>query len=380
MGIKFTTTDFIDRAIQVHGSRYDYSQTKYVRSRDKVVIVCRKHGPFAQRASAHLDGCGCPKCQREWSDEHKANHVESARKSRGMMTEEWVRRAKLVHGDKYDYSQTVYVNQRTDVTIICPKHGAFTQKADSHIRGCGCKKCGDESENHIGAHNWSDAQKAKIAATCLERYGALRYLDSAEGKLKNAEVRSDPAFKAKMKSIISSDRVQAKTRATSLARYGVESPAMLKETQAKIYVTKKRNHTVTSSKAEQIAYAMLVEKFGNNDVEHHHKDNEKYPFVCDFYISSLDVYIELNLHWSHGRKWFLGTDADMAKLETWKAKAAAGSDYYACAIQTWTERDVLKRETAIRNTLNYLVFWSNDLSDFMAWLNSDNLVVNNISN
>lgn len=59
-------------------------------------------------------------------------------------------------------------------------------------------------------------------------------------------------------------------------------------------------------------------------------------------------------------------------------KSDGGSHYYKCAIETWTVRDVLKRETAIKNGINYLVFWDNDLADFKEWLDSDILVLNNV--
>jgi len=144
-------------------------------------VICPKHGVFEQRASSHLAGNGCPQCAKTWSDEHRKNLQQSSRKSRGMTTDEWITRAKSVHGNTYDYSQTVYVNQRTNVKIICSKHGVFEQKADSHIRGNGCRLCGFESENRKG-RTWSDEQKMKIAETCIERYGARRYLDSVEGK------------------------------------------------------------------------------------------------------------------------------------------------------------------------------------------------------
>lgn len=379
MGTKFTTKDFIEKAKQTHGDRYDYSNTVYTRSRDKVTITCRKHGPFEQRASAHLDGCGCPKCQHEWSDDHKANHAASTRRSRGMTTAEWVRRARTVHGDKYDYSQTVYVNQRTDVTIICPKHGAFTQKADSHIRGCGCKKCGDESEKHIGVHNWSEAQRAKSEATCFERYGAKRYLDSAEGRAKDAEIRSDPVFRDKMRSIISSDEVQKKTKATCIARYGAESAMSIPETVDKVNEAKIRNHSWNTSKPEEKMYTALCDAFGTSDVVRQYKD-PRYPFRCDFYIRSLDLFIELNGTWLHGGRWFNPSDPGCIEtLNAWQAKLDAGSRFYEVAISVWTVRDVRKLATATTNRLNYLAFWDNDLSDFNKWLKSKPLSLCNIS-
>ena len=184
-----TTQEFIEKAILVHGNKYDYSRTEYVVSRKKVIIICPEHGEFLQLPTSHLQGNGCPKCARIWTDEHRENLQKSSRRSRGMTTSEWVERAKSVHGDKYDYSQTVYVNQRTNVKIICPVHGLFEQKADSHLRGCGCRLCGLASENHKGCHTWSDEQRTKIEETCLAKYGAKRYLDSEDGRRKDAEIR-----------------------------------------------------------------------------------------------------------------------------------------------------------------------------------------------
>lgn len=379
MSKRLTTEEFIKKAKQIHNDKYDYSQTVYVRSRDRLSIICPEHGAFEQRADSHLLGNGCPECAKVWSDEHKQNLRKSVRESIGMTTEEWIERAKVVHNDKYDYSQVVYENQRTMVKIICPKHGLFEQQADSHLRGCGCSQCGYESDNHKDVHNWSDEQRKKTVDTCIRRYGAERYLDSKEGKEKIAEIKSAPEFRSKMRSIISSDKVQEKTKQTSLIRYGVESPMQTKEVQNKIYQTKKKNHTVNSSKSEIRMYDMLVSRFGKDDVVHQYKQDERYPFVCDFYIKSLDLFIELNAHWSHGKHWFGENINDQLTLNEWQSKVYVdGSAYYQAAIETWTFRDAKKRRTAIENNLNYVVFWKNDLSDFKEWIESDTLVLNNI--
>lgn len=290
--------------------------------------------------------------------------------------QEFKEKAKQLHNDKYDYSNVVYVNSRTKVKIICPIHGLFEQKADSHIRGCGCKLCGFESENHIGVHGWSDEQRQKIAKTCQERYGASRYLDSDVGKKHINSIKSNPEFRKKMHDIISSDEVQGKTQQTSLGRYGTKFAAQTKAVQDKIYRTKKKNHTVNSSKSEVTMYYLLVHKFGENNVVHQYKC-DRYSFLCDFYVKSLDLFIELNAHWSHGMHWFGSDNNDENTLSVWENKAKA-SHYYRAAIETWTIRDVKKRQMAIDNHLNYVVFWKNDLSDFKEWLNADKLVLNNI--
>lgn len=379
MSKRLTTEEFIEKAKQVHNNKYDYSKTEYVSSRIKVIITCPEHGDFEQLPSSHLQGVGCPKCSRIWTDEHKHNLQKSSRKSRGMTTEEWVERARSIHGDKYDYSQTVYVNQRTNVKIICPIHGVFEQKADSHIRGCGCRLCGLQSDNHKGVHGWTDEFHEKIANTCMKRYGARRYLDSDVGKAKISEIKSNPEYRQKMHNIIKSDIVQSKTKQTCLNKYGVLYPVQTKVVQDKIYRTKKRNHTVNSSKIEEKMYRLLIEYFGIDDVIHQYKHDERYPFMCDFYIKSIDLFIELNASWTHGRHWFDENNMDdILTLSKWLQKKNDGSSYYSAAIETWTVRDVKKRKIAIKNNLNYVVFWKNDLSDFKQWLTSDELILNNV--
>jgi hypothetical protein len=58
-----------------------------------------------------------------------------------LTTEEFIAKAKLIHGDKYDYSLVEYVNNRLKVTIICPFHGEFIQSPVEHLKGSGCKLC-----------------------------------------------------------------------------------------------------------------------------------------------------------------------------------------------------------------------------------------------
>lgn len=366
-----TASEFVEKATQMHNGKYDYSQTVYVNSRTKVTIICPQHGPFEQLPSSHLQGNGCPKCARIWSDAHKQNLKMSSRRSRGMTTEEWIERAKQVHGDKYDYSQTVYVNQRTNVKIICPVHGLFEQKADSHIRGNGCRLCGLESEKRKGVHSWSDEQREKTRATCLERYGAARYLDSDAGKSRMAEVRETPEFRQKMKDIISSDDVQEKTHQTCLDRYGVPFPMQLEETVVKVGDTKRKNGTWSKSKSEEKMYQFLCDRFGKDDVKRQYRQDARYPFHCDFYIPSRDLFIELNATWLHGGHWFDETNPDdVQQLQLWKDLEQQGKRFYGVAIDVWTVRDVKKRKMAEENGLNYLVFWDDKLSDFLDWLSS----------
>ena len=122
---RMTTEEFIEKAKKVHGDKYDYSKVKYVNKDTKVTIICPTHGEFEQNPRSHLTGQGCPSCGG----------------NKKLTTEEFVERARIVHGDKYDYSKVDYVNNNTKVTIICPTHGEFEQKPSGHLTGRGCPYC-----------------------------------------------------------------------------------------------------------------------------------------------------------------------------------------------------------------------------------------------
>jgi len=116
---------FIEKAKTKHGDTYMYDKVIYVNSKTKVLIGCRKHGYFEQKMSKHLAGQGCRKC----ADGPKRT------------TEDFIKGAILKHGDKYDYSKSVYKNIEKNVIIICPEHGEFQQTPHSHLRGGGCPVC-----------------------------------------------------------------------------------------------------------------------------------------------------------------------------------------------------------------------------------------------
>ena len=125
MGRKqLTTDDFINRSILVHGNKYDYSKVEYKTIKEKVCIICPKHGEFWQTPYQHMKGHGCAICGN------------AKRKT----VEEFISDAINVHGNKYDYSKVEYINNKTKVCIICPEHGEFWQTPHQHLN-CGCDKC-----------------------------------------------------------------------------------------------------------------------------------------------------------------------------------------------------------------------------------------------
>ena len=120
----------LDELKVVHGNKYDYSKTTYNGPRNKITIICPKHGEFTQRFDAHLKGQGCPLCK-----------TEILKKLRASNNEEFIQKAREIHGDKYDYSKVNYVNAHTYVTIVCRNHGEFHQTPNTHLNGCGCPSC-----------------------------------------------------------------------------------------------------------------------------------------------------------------------------------------------------------------------------------------------
>jgi hypothetical protein len=120
-----TTEEFVAQARAVHGDRYMYDEVAYVRGNLKVLITCPEHGVFEQAAKGHLTGKGCPRCA-----------------TRNATTEEFITKVKKTHGDRYGYDEVVYVNSTTKVRITCPEHGVFEQAPSEHSRGYGCPKCG----------------------------------------------------------------------------------------------------------------------------------------------------------------------------------------------------------------------------------------------
>lgn len=121
---------FIEKSKNVHGNKYDYSKVEYVNSLTKVCIICPEHGEFWQTPQSHCRGNSCPKCSN-------ANRGRVKRWG----VEKFIYESEKIHGNKYDYSNVKYVNASTNVEIICPEHGIFSQTPSNHLKGQGCPKC-----------------------------------------------------------------------------------------------------------------------------------------------------------------------------------------------------------------------------------------------
>lgn len=128
MGKKLTSEEFVQRATKLHDGKFDYKNSNYVRGRAKIEILCKICDKvFFQRAENHLGGQGCPFC---------ANNLPST-------TEEFVRKALEVHGNKFKYNGVIYKNSNSKVRIFCNAcEKIFEQTACNHINsGNGCPYC-----------------------------------------------------------------------------------------------------------------------------------------------------------------------------------------------------------------------------------------------
>lgn len=131
---KLLNSEFIEKARQVHGDKYDYSKVKYKNANTKVCIICPEHGEFWQTPSKHIRGRGCEICGG----------------SKKKTTQQFVNEAKELN-NKFDYSKVDYINAYTPICIICPEHGEFYKKPHDFLSGkINCPKCKiSKGENKI---------------------------------------------------------------------------------------------------------------------------------------------------------------------------------------------------------------------------------------
>lgn len=261
------------------------------------------------------------------------------------------------------------------------------------------KKIDDTNFKRYGMRRATKCDKTqeKYRATCHKRYGADYALQSEEVKAKGSKTTmkkygTDWPSKAEsvkrkiektnigkygVKYAPQAEEVKEKIKCTNLKRYGVENPSQAESVKKKkcetfikhygvpylmqspimreqYFKTKQKNGTVNTSKFEEAAYKILLEKYP--DVIRQYK-SDKYPFHCDFYLPSMDLYIEMNYSWTHGRHPFDPlSESDAETLSIWREKAKV-SDYYANAVDVWTTRDPKKLAAAKNAGLNYMAIY-----------------------
>ncbi len=176
--------EFINKSIEIHGDKYDYSLVDYTGNKNKVKIICKIHGEFLQNPNGHLDGNGCNECAIKLNADRNRKSLE-----------QFITEARQVHGDKYDYSKVSYVNSREKVIIICKFHGEFLQSPEDHTHSCaGCPGCMNKTEGKFYKtmlnmypdiiqqfkQNWCKKKRFLPFDFCIPEYKIIIELDGAQ--------------------------------------------------------------------------------------------------------------------------------------------------------------------------------------------------------
>ena len=332
---------------------------------DGICIICGE--PTIFRNGKYRLTCS-DKCKAEWYSKDLIRASKISVKKQKYNTETFLAEAKETHPDKFEYPSTKVRLLSDRIEIVCKKHGCFETVASYHLRdSCGgCKLCAAESMVKT-RKTWSEEQKEAVKEkrreTNRRKYGnkagpmpvgSQKYVNSM------MEIYGvDNPFKSQL--------IKEKIKDTNMKRYGVENPSYLEKTikashtkqaNKKRYLTHKANNSFNASAPEEEFYDFLLTLFEPDDIYRNYADDPRYPFACDFYIRSQDLFIELNLYFTHGFHWFDKEDPeDIDKLKIWQDRSN-GKDLYNVAITVWTVSDLKKRDTAINNHLNYVVLWN----------------------
>lgn len=243
--------------------------------------------------------------------------------------------------DKRTKSRADHVNkiQQHVRESLYKKYGAYDVMHIPHIlqkiKDTNLKKFGVEFPlQQLKKENCEIYQK--ISQTCINKFGV-------DNPLKNKEIRE-------------------KIKQTNIQKYGVDNPLKNKE----IWKKSQDNRQISSkSKLENIFLNYLKLKYESDDIITQYKSKE-YPYYCDFYIKSINLYIEIQGHWTHNDHPFdINNLNDQQIMNIWRTKSLSDK-YYKNALNTWTIKDVEKRNTAIQNNLNYLeIFGKTDLNKYI---------------
>ena len=252
--------------------------------------------------------------------------------------------------EKYGVSNVAKLQEVKDKMVAHTDYNARNEKSrKSMLEKYGVDNPGKMKSTIEASHTKEVIEKQKISRekTNLERYGKRNSMQSDVSKESykrtcNKQWGKDNYFQT--------DEFKAK----------VDWKRNVKKQQE----TKRKNGTFNISKEEEICHKLLLEYYP--DVVSQYK-SDKYNFLCDFYIPSIDTYIEYNGTWTHGNHPFdPNSKDDVALVEKWKTMNTL---YYNNAIRNWTEYDVLKRTIAQENNLNYFEFWN--IKDVYKWLGKD---------
>ena len=256
------------------------------------------------------------------------------------------------------YGVANYVNPDKMKQTKLKRYGSSNYVNTNKIKQTKLERYGDA--NYINVN--------KMKQTKLERYGVTNYVNPDKAKQTKLERYGDANYNNR-----------ERTKQTCLERYGAENFVQSKEWQKIIkneewqkhrkeaeINTKRKNHTFNTSKPEENGYKLLCDKYGIENIKRQYK-SELYPFACDFYVQSSNLYIEFNFHWTHGSHLYNKNNIKDIITKCKLNIKSKTSKFYKIALNVWCNKDVKKFEYAKKNNLNYLAFYNFD--EFLEWYN-----------
>lgn len=252
--------------------------------------------------------------------------------------------------DSESFKETIYrIKHNINIRPVCKKCGnkvEFIGKSGRLFRDYCCNNCSANSQDVINKKQESDRKKNN---------GKLGWNHNSEEKKlhrKNTLINRYGSWENAIKEI------ERKRKEGVIKKYGVSNPmkdSNIKQKWKNSILNSKK--IIGSSKQEQYIYNLLKQKY--SDIVNHYTDKYRYPYICDFYIPSLDLFIEYQGHQSHGGHPYNKDDENDIVLAN-KIKEIFGNNL------TFTKRDPEKREIAKKNNLNYIEFWN--IKEVKQWI------------
>lgn len=302
----------------------------------------------------------CQICGKEYSDRGLSSHLRHAH---SLSCEEYYRQ----------FNTNTYCP-------ICGKLTKFINLQKGFANTCGSMHCGrvngSKKTREIYGYIPGSYGSKEFKQSMIDKYGAENPQQNKEIRARTIETTKtnlgvDYAFltkEAKQKAKINSHSKETteKTKKTNLKRYGKTNPAKSDIVKQKIKNTIFNKHLINFSKT-RLDLSMKEIKTKGSKIEQlfynklsdftilYNACSDDYPYLCDFYIKEFDLYIELNITWTHFNHYYNKT-LDKNILDQLIHKS---NNYYNGAIHTWTSKDIEKRDCAIKNNLNFVVVWNN---------------------
>lgn len=325
-GVRYTKSDIVEYQIKYIRNKFSADDIKAA-----YIEISRKHADLYKASKGkHIECLGCgfgdyPKVFRALLGEDAYRQLSA---------QCWHEKQSSVIMEKYGVDN-----------VFCKE--AFEKVVDKDAVAEGRKKRIATLMERYGVtapnadHEIAARMQKTLRETNIERYGVASAMQVPDIAKKASLHRQD----------------------TMTERYGAANSTQVPAIRDKIFASRKSNGTLNTSKPEDALYAMLVERFGKDDVARNFFD-KRYPWHVDFYIKSLDLFIELNGDKCHNTHWYdEDSVSDRQTVEAWienmvRLEAETGKQSrYRKYIETWTIKDVSKRNTAAENRLHYLVFW-----------------------